>query len=511
MKRGSGILLHITSLPGAYGIGTLGEAAFNFVDFLLAAGQTYWQILPIGPTSYGDSPYQSFSSFAGNPFLIDLDLLCKDGLLEREDFVKADFGGNSEKIDYSKVFMNKMNVLEKAYKRGYSRLEDDIKAFSQANIEWIDNYSLYMAIKQHFGLRAWREWDEDIKFRKQEALAFYQKELHEKIEYWRFVQFLFFKQWDSLKGYANSKGIQIIGDIPIYVAEDSVDTWVNSDMFLLDNEKVPIKVAGCPPDAFSKDGQLWGNPLYNWAKHEATGFQWWTDRIKGNMRLYDIIRIDHFRGFESFWSVDQDAKTAAGGRWEKGPGAKLFAAVREKLGEVAIIAEDLGFLTQEVIDFKNKTGYPGMKVLQFAFDAREESDYLPHNYERNCVVYTGTHDNDTVAGWIDNTDRKDVEHAIKYLNLTEEEGYNWGFIRGAWGSVGALAIAPMQDFLGLGSEARMNIPSTLGGNWQWRLSTDALTPELAERINSITRLYGRQRVNDKQNNVEGKHRKNSKS
>ncbi|SCY82674.1 4-alpha-glucanotransferase [Alkaliphilus peptidifermentans] len=491
MKRGSGILMHITSLPSPYGIGTLGKDAYDFVDFLEDAGQKYWQILPIGPTSYGDSPYQSFSSFAGNPFLIDLELLVQDGILKQEDFDYTDFGDNTEKIDYSKIFENKMPILQKAYFKGYERFQREVRAFVEENTEWLDNYSLYMAIKQHFCLKAWKEWDEEIKFRRTDALHYYKNYLKSEIEYWQFIQYLFFKQWNELKDYANKKGIQIIGDIPIYVAEDSVDTWVNSDMFLLDDKKEPIKVAGCPPDAFSKDGQLWGNPLYNWENHEDSGFQWWIDRIEGNMRLYDIIRIDHFRGFESFWTVDNGAQIAATGQWEKGPAMKLFNAIKEKLGEVPIIAEDLGFLTQEVINFKNKTGYPGMKVLQFAFDPREESDYLPHNYEKNCIVYTGTHDNDTVLGWINNTNKDDVEFAIDYLKLNNEEGYHWGFIRGAWSSVGDLAIAQMQDFLGLGSNARMNIPSTLGGNWQWRIKKEALTSTLAKQINVLTKLYGR--------------------
>lgn len=349
-----------------------------------------------------------------------------------------------------------------------------------------------MAVKYQFNLRSWQKWDEDIKLRKKHAVKYYRKKLKDEMDYWIFLQYIFFKQWMKLKKYANEKGISIVGDIPIYVAEDSADTWANSEIFLLNKDKIPIKVAGCPPDAFSTTGQLWGNPIYKWDLLEERNFDWWIDRIKRNAKLYDVIRIDHFRGFESYWEIPYGDDTAENGRWVKGPGMKLFKTIKKELGDVNIIAEDLGFLTSEVIKFRQDSGYPGMKVLQFAFDTREESDYLPHNYDKNCVVYTGTHDNDTVNGWIENARKEDVKFAIKYLKLNEEEGYNWGFIRGAWSSVGNLAIAQMQDFLGLGSEARMNIPSTIGGNWQWRVRKEDLTDELAEKIYEITKLYGRQ-------------------
>ncbi|MEG0771938.1 4-alpha-glucanotransferase [Clostridium sp.] len=491
IKRSSGILMHITSLPSPYGIGTFGKEAYAFVDFLIKAGQKYWQILPLGSTSFGDSPYQSFSAFAGNPYFIDLDLLTKEGILNKEDYITLDFGDNSEKVDYEKIFNNKMAVLRIAFIKSKGKYEKSIEKFKEEHGHWLEDYALYMAVKEEFQLKSWQQWDEDIKLREINALKKYKKKLKEEIEYWVFLQYLFFKQYCELKQYANSNGIKIIGDIPIYVAEDSADTWANSELFLLDEIKKPTVVSGCPPDAFSETGQLWGNPIYNWELLEKQGYKWWIERIRANSKLYDVTRIDHFRGFESYWEIPYGDETAVNGTWVKGPGMKLFTAIKESLGEINIIAEDLGFLTDKVINFRIQSGYPGMKVLQFAFDSREESDYLPHNYDKNCVVYTGTHDNDTVNGWFKNTSKEDVDFAVKYLKLTEEEGYNWGFIRGALSSVGNLAIAQMQDFLGLGEESRMNIPSTLGGNWQWRVKKEALSDELAQKIYEVTKLYGR--------------------
>lgn len=491
ITRSSGILMHITSLPSSYGIGTLGKDAYKFIDFLAKAGQSYWQILPLGPTGTGDSPYQSFSTFAGNPYFIDFDLLAEKELLQKEDYENKHFGDNSEKVDYEKIFNNKMPILRIAFGNTKGKYGDEIEDFRYKNKEWLEDYALYMAIKGKFNLKSWQEWDEDIKLRKEQALERYKEELKEEVDYWVFLQYLFFQQWGALKRYANSNGIKIIGDIPIYVAEDSADTWANSEVFLLDDYKKPIMVSGCPPDAFSITGQLWGNPIYNWSYLENTGYKWWIDRIKFNINLYDVTRIDHFRGFESFWQIPYGEETAVNGKWVKGPGIKLFNTVKEALGEVDIIAEDLGYLTKEVIEFRLATGYPGMKVLEFAFDTREESDYLPHNYDKKCVVYIGTHDNDTVMGWFGNTKKSDIIFAKKYLKLNKKEGYNWGFIRGVLSSVGNLAVVQIQDYLGLGSEARMNTPSTLDGNWQWRAKKDALTDKLAEKINNITKLYGR--------------------
>ncbi|WP_069999341.1 4-alpha-glucanotransferase [Cellulosilyticum sp. I15G10I2] len=498
MSRASGILMHISSLPEDYGIGTFGEQAFKFADFLKASGQSYWQILPLGHTGYGDSPYQAFSAYAGNPYFIDFKLLEKEGLLKKEDFENVDFGTDETEIDYGKLFENRFKVLKVAYNNGKDKLKGEIADFKETNKAWLEDYAVYMAIKNKMKLLSWQEWDEAIKLRDKKTLEAYKIALKEEIEYWIFVQYQFFKQWRALKAYVNSLGIKIIGDIPIYVAIDSADTWANTELFKLDVHKKPTVVAGCPPDAFSDTGQLWGNPIYDWEYLEQTGFSWWIDRIKESLKLYDVVRIDHFRGFEAYWEIPFGDETAEKGKWVKGPAMKLFDAIYKKLGEVAIIAEDLGYLTQEVIDFRDVTGYPGMKILQFAFDTREESDYLPHNYNKNCIVYTGTHDNDTALGWMHTTgNKKDVEHAKRYLKLDKKEGYHWGFIRGAWSSTGKTAIAPMQDFLGLGNEARMNLPSTLGINWRWRMKKDALTEKLHTRIYELTKRYGRLKEYDK--------------
>ena len=497
MRRASGIIMHIASLPGKYGIGTFGKEAFEFVDFLKKAGQGYWQILPLGPTSYGDSPYQSFSAFAGNPYFIDFDILNKEGLLDKKDYQGINFGNDPEKIDYALLFDKKMRVLRIAYEKSLDKNKEEIKKFREENKLWIEDYALYMAIKNENELVSWQEWDEKLRLRDKKTLEECKVKLEKEINYWIFLQYHFFKQWNKLKEYANSFGIKIIGDMPIYVAEDSADVWANPKAFLLDENNIPKKVAGCPPDAFSETGQLWGNPIYDWSYMDDTGYSWWIDRVRESFKLYDILRIDHFRGFEAYWQIPYGDETAVNGEWVKGPGIKLFNAIKEELGEVNVIAEDLGYLTQEVIDFRNETGFPGMKVLQFAFDSREESDYLPHNYPVNSIAYTGTHDNDTFRGWFEVTgNREDVEYSKKYLKLTEEEGYNWGFIRGVWSSVSHTAIALMQDFLNLGNEARINYPSTLGGNWQWRVKYDALTDELAEKIYDITKLYGRVNINE---------------
>lgn len=492
MTRSSGIIMHIASLPGEYGIGTFGKEAYKFVDFLNKAGQRYWQILPLGQTGYGDSPYQSFSAFAGNPYFIDFDLLVEESILSEEDYKNVNFGENEEDIDYGTLFIEKMKVLRLAYEKSKINYQKEIKDFRKEKKIWIEDYALFMAIKNHFDLVSWQNWDEKIKKRDEETLNKYRKELKVDIEYWIFLQYLFFKQWNKLKSYANARGIEIIGDIPIYVSEDSADVWGNIDGFLLDEDQNPIKVAGCPPDAFSETGQLWGNPIYNWSYMDKTGYEWWINRVRESLKMYDVIRIDHFRGFESFWQIPYGEETAINGEWVKGPGMRLFNAIEEVLGKVNIIAEDLGFLTKEVLDLRDETKFPGMKVLQFAFDSREESDYLPHNYPKNCIAYTGTHDNDTFLGWYELTgNREDVEYCKKYLKLTEEEGYNWGFIRGVWSSVANVSIAMIQDFLNLGNEARINLPSTLGINWRWRIKENLLTDELAEKIYNMTKLYGR--------------------
>ncbi len=492
MSRTSGILMHISSLPEEYGIGTFGEQAYKFADFLKASSQSYWQILPLGHTGYGDSPYQAFSAYAGNPYFIDFKLLEKEGLLKEEDFINMDFGEDESAVDYGKLFESRFDILQIAYHNGKDILKQEIDAFKEENKLWLEDYAMYMAIKNKMNLVSWQEWDEAIKLREQEALEAHKVELEEEINYWIFVQYQFFKQWRTLKAYVNKLGIKIIGDIPIYVAIDSADTWANAELFKLDEHKDPTVVAGCPPDAFSDTGQLWGNPIYDWEYLEQTGFAWWIDRIKESFKLYDVVRIDHFRGFEAYWEIPFGDETAENGIWIKGPGMKLFDAIQAEIGEVDIIAEDLGYLTQEVMDFRDETGYPGMKVLQFAFNTEEESDYLPHNYDKNCVVYTGTHDNDTAMGWMSMTgDEKDIEYAKQYLKLDEEEGYHWGIIRAAWSSTAQTAIAPMQDFLGLGNSARMNRPSTLGINWKWRMRKGILTNDLFKKIDTLTTCYKR--------------------
>lgn len=497
MDRSAGVIMHIASLPGKFGIGTFGREAYDYVKFLFKAGLKYWQILPLGQTGYGDSPYQSFSAFAGNPYFIDFDILKKEGLLKEEEYLNEEYGENEEYIDYGLLFKVKYKVLRRAYNNFKNMndiaLKESMNNFKEDNKFWLDDYALYMAIKEEFNLKSWQEWDDDIKKRESSAMNKYKNKLVDEIEFWSFVQFLFFKQWNELKKYANSKGIKIIGDIPIYVAEDSADVWSNPEAYLIYTETLkPIVVAGCPPDAFSDTGQLWGNPIYDWNYMEKNRYKWWVKRVEESLKLYDVVRIDHFRGLESFWEIPYGDKTAINGQWIKGPGIKLFDAIKKELGEVNIIAEDLGFLTNEVIEFLRQTKFPGMKVLQFAFDAREESNYLPHTYIRNCIVYTGTHDNDTFRGWFELTGNKeDVEYSKEYLALSEEEGYNWGFIRGAWSSVANLSMALMQDFLNLGGESRINTPSTLGHNWTWRVRGGSYTDELANKIYKYTKMYGR--------------------
>jgi len=492
-RRKSGILMHISSLPGDGGIGTLGENAYEFIDFLKMTGQTFWQILPIGSTGYGDSPYQSFSAFDGNPYLINLTDLVDNGFLYLSEIKNTDLGSNPEKIDYGKIFKNKLDLLRLGFSRAKSVIQDELHSFKNDNLDWIEDYTLFMALKKHFNYKSWLYWDKDIRLRKKKALSEYGKRLSQEKDFWLFTQYMFFKQWHKLKKYANEQDIYIIGDIPIYISTDSCDTWVNHDLFYLDKNKHPLQVSGCPPDGFSDEGQLWGNPIYNWKAIEATGYKWWIKRIKSNLKLYDVLRIDHFRGFESFWQVPFGHSTAKGGKWVKGPGIKVFNAIKKELGDnLAIIAEDLGFVTKEIHELRKKTGFPGMKVLQFAFDSREASDYLPHNYDKNCVVYTGTHDNDTIMGWLKKSgNRADIKKAIKYLKLNRREGLNWGFIRGAWSSSANIAITQIQDLLGLNSKARMNIPSTIGNNWKWRLKKGCLTKKIANKIYNLTKLYDR--------------------
>ena len=494
-ERSSGILFHPTSLPGKYGIGTLGKEAYAFIDFLKKSRQKLWQIFPLGPTGYGDSPYQSFSSFAGNPYLIDFDLLIEAHLLSEEDLRDVFFGDNEEYIDYGAIYNQKYPLLRKAYENFKSfdnhEMKENLEHFKRENASWLNDYSLYISLKNHFNGLPWNEWAHDIKNREHGAMEHYRNELADDIEYHNFIQFLFFKQWGDVKRYANENGIKIIGDIPIFVAADSSDAWANPEIFLFDEERKPVKVAGVPPDYFSATGQLWGNPLYNWQKLKETNYSWWVERVRANLSTCDIIRIDHFRGFEAYWAVPYGDDTAINGQWEPGPGIDLFNAIKSQLGELPIIAEDLGLMTQGVIDLREATGFPGMKILGFAFDSGEENDYLPHTYTKNCVVYTGTHDNDTLIGWFQKAKEEDRQFARDYLNSRSDDEIHWDAIRGAWSSVASMAISPVQDFLGLGSEARINTPGVAAGNWQWRLRHGVLTDELAERIAKLTRVYSR--------------------
>jgi 4-alpha-glucanotransferase len=494
-ERSSGILFHPTSLPGKYGIGTLGKEAYAFIDFLKKSRQKLWQIFPLGPTGYGDSPYQSFSSFAGNPYLIDFDLLIEAHLLSEEDLRDVFFGDNEEYIDYGAIYNQKYPLLRKAYENFKSsdnlEMRENFEHFKRENASWLNDYSLYISLKNHFNGLPWNEWAHDIKNREHGAMEHYKNELADDIEYHNFIQFLFFKQWGDVKRYANENGIKIIGDIPIFVAADSSDAWANPEIFLFDEERKPVKVAGVPPDYFSATGQLWGNPLYNWQKLKETNYSWWVERVRANLSTCDIIRIDHFRGFEAYWAVPYGDDTAINGQWEPGPGIDLFNAIKSQLGELPIIAEDLGLMTQGVIDLREATGFPGMKILGFAFDSGEENDYLPHTYTKNCVVYTGTHDNDTLIGWFQKAKEEDRQFARDYLNSRSDDEIHWDAIRGAWSSVANMAISPVQDFLGLGSEARINTPGVAAGNWQWRLRHGVLTDELAERIAKLTRVYSR--------------------
>lgn len=488
--RTCGILMPIFSLPSDYGIGTMGKAAYDFVDFLKKAGQSVWQILPVCPTSYGDSPYQSFSSYAGNPYFIDLDMLCEDGLLEKSEYENADFGDDPNSIDYAALYEHRYTVLRAAYKRFIADPPEHFAQFCAENASWLDDYALFMSLKDAGGGSAWYEWDESLKTRDAAAVADCRSRYRDDISFYCALQYMFFRQWNALHWYAEKNGVRIMGDMPIYVAYDSADVWANPRQFELNEELEPTEVAGCPPDAFSKDGQLWGNPLYAWEYMQKDGYEFWTARVRHLSAMYDILRIDHFRGFESYYAVPFRDSTARYGRWRKGPGARFFSELEKKLGKLSIVAEDLGYLTDDVRSMLAECGYPGMKVLEFAFDSREDSDYLPHNYEKNCVVYTGTHDNDTLAGWEQNADPGDVKFAREYIRAGNE-GFCWAMIKTALASVADTAIIPMQDYIGAGSEARINTPSTVGNNWRWRISAGCINDWLAQIILKSAKLYRR--------------------
>lgn len=493
ITRSAGILLPISSLPSNYGIGTLGKEAYRFVDFLVKANQSYWQVLPVGHTSYGDSPYQSFSSFAGNPYFIDLDLLEEDGLLDKKDLKKIKVN-DPVYVDYGDLYVNRYPVLYKAYKNGIEKYRKEFDKFVYENENWLPDYALFMAVKKYFGMKSWLEWeDEDIRVRKKEALEHYTVMLEEDIRFYEFLQFLFYRQFMDLKEYANKNGIRIIGDLPIYIAMDSCEVWADSRQFQLNEKtKQPKEVAGVPPDYFSKTGQLWGNPLYDWKYMKSTGYKWWLERVEGVSKYFDVIRIDHFRGFEDYWAVPYGDKTAKNGRWVKGPSVDFITVLRDWFSNIQFIAEDLGIISDDVVKLLQVSGFPGMKVLEFGMAPDGSSSHAPHNHTENCVCYISTHDNVPIMGWLNNAKKKDLKYAKQYYGLNEEEGYNFGFIRGGMSSVAALFVAQMQDYLGLGEEATMNVPGTLN-NWRWRLKKDQLSNRLAKKITDITHVYNRGR------------------
>ena len=493
--RKSGILMHITSLPGPYGVGTLGKSAYAFLEFLHKSGQQSWQMLPLTPTGYGDSPYQSCSAYAGNPYLIDLDTLVRQHLLTKEELLGVDWGEDEGHVDFGKLYNGRTPILKLAYSR--FRNDRALNAFIKKNASWLEDFALYMALKETHGYAPWFQWEKKLKFRDPETLEEQKQLLEEPMRFYCFVQYMFYRQWNALRKKAGEYGIELIGDVPIYVPYDSVEVWKDPQLFRLDETLTPTDVAGCPPDAFTADGQLWGNPLYRWDVMKENGFQWWIDRLGAAGKLFDVVRLDHFRGFEAYWSVPYGDENARGGKWVKGPGMDFVNALKEKLPELNFIAEDLGYLTQEVIDLRDESGYPGMKVLEFAFDSKEPSEYRPHTYTANTVCYTGTHDNMTMRQWFEEASDEAVKVAVDYMALTKKEGYVWGTIRTAMSSVSERAIVQMQDYLNLGGEARMNFPGKPSGNWTWRAKKGFTSNGLAAKILELTNRYDRGPVDEK--------------
>lgn len=491
--RASGILMHLSSIPSPYGIGTMGQSAREFIDFLKKAGQKFWQILPVCPTSFGDSPYQSFSTFAGNPYFIDLDELQKEGLLDVADFANINWGSDPTRVDYATIYQNRFAVLDKAFRKFAEKVPADYMTFCDEQKDWLDEYAVYMTLKDNNEGQAWLQWKEGLKKRDPEVMYLVNVLYEDKIEFWKFVQYYFFKQWNALLKYANENDITVIGDLPIYVALDSVDVWSNPDMFQLDKNLTPTKVAGCPPDGFSEDGQLWGNPLYRWDVMAKDGYKWWIKRIEYACKTYNVLRLDHFRGFESYYAIPYGATDARNGKWEKGPGMELFDAVEKTIGIQNIIAEDLGFLTEEVRLMLKDSGFPGMKVLQMGFDSRDKSslEYLTHNFVPDCVAYVGTHDNDTIKGWFSTASEEDVEYAKEYLGVTDLVDINWKVMKTLWASIAEVTLVQAQDLFGLGSEGRMNTPSSIGGNWEYRASKSDFTDELAAKLANNMKIYQR--------------------
>jgi 4-alpha-glucanotransferase len=491
-ERSAGILLHPTSLPSKYGIGDLGKDAFYFIDFLAAAEQTIWQVFPLGPTGYGDSPYQCFSAFAGNPLLISPDLLAEEGLLSHHDLENIPHS-DPHKIDFGQVINYKKELLVKAFENYKHKNENGFNDFCEINKNWLDDFALFMAVKEFHNGILWTEWSEDIAFRKKGAIEAWSKKLEEKIFFQKFIQYKFFMQWGAVKDYANSKGIKIMGDLPIFIAYDSSDLWANKDLFTVDEHGKLETVAGVPPDYFSETGQLWGNPLYKWDVMKKHHFRWWKDRFKQMYELVDIVRIDHFRGFDAFWEIPGDAPTAQTGKWVDAPGKELFKEIKKELGDVPIVAEDLGVITESVEELRDMFEFPGMKILQFGFGPNGDNGFLPHNHVRNCVVYTGSHDNDTTKGFFENERRMNsgiYEWTQKYLNYYGED-IVYAVIKAAYASVANTTVIPLQDMLNLGTEARMNFPGKLGGNWTWRFTWEQITEDLASVYAEMVDMYDR--------------------
>lgn len=499
MNRYAGVLMSVTSLPSKYGIGCFDAEAYRFVDWLKKAGQRYWQILPLGLTAHGasdDSPYQSFSAFGGNPYLISLDALVEEGVLTREECDALDFGANPLKVDYDKLNENRLKLLRRAYERSRISENPDFQAFCRDNFWWLNDLALFMALKEFFGYVPFSQWPEDIRMHWGFAIDYYNRELYFQVEFQKYLQFKFFEQWNRLKAYANERHIQIVGDMPIYVSPDGADVWAHSELFQLDGRNVPTAIAGCPPDAFAADGQIWGNPLYRWDYHRNTGYDWWVSRLWFSFQMFDLVRIDHFRGFDAYFSIPVEAQSAKEGHWEPGPGMDLFNTIRYRLGNVPVIAEDLGLMTDSVRRLVAESGYPNMKVIQFAVDPVDigaSNDYWPHNYHNNCVVYTGTHDNETVSGWFTGLDEASQNQVRTYLGdyFTPDAQMNQVLISLALRSVADTCIIPIQDHLGLDNEARMNKPGTVGFNWRWRLQKGLLTDTLAEKLLTMTMATGR--------------------
>ncbi len=499
MERYAGVLLSVTSLPSKYGIGCFSQEAYDFVDWLAASGQRYWQILPLGPVSHGgayDSPYQAYSAFAGNPDFISLEALIEEGVLTEEECQAVDFGSNPGSVDYEKLYLFRQPLLYKAYTRSAINDNPEYHRFVNNNSWWLEDYALFMAVKGYLDGRAWYDWPEDIRMHWSNALNYYREKLYFQVEFQKYLQYQFYVQWHKLKEYANEHHVEIVGDMPIYVSMDSSDVWAHPELFQLDENNRQTRVAGCPPDGFSPDGQVWGNPLYRWKYHEQTGFSWWVTRMWYSFTLYDVVRIDHFRGFDQYYSIPAGESTAKNGRWEKGPGMKLFDSIRVNLGKQKIIAEDLGFMTKSVRQLVKDSGFPNMKVLEFAFDPKDEggaNDYLPHNYDRNCVVYTGTHDNSTVSGWFKSLGKGEKTMIRDYMadQKTPVKDIHWSLISLAMRSAADTCIIPIQDYLGLDDSARMNTPGTVGTNWMWRLVPGQVTEKLGEKVLALTKRFGR--------------------